>query len=467
MMKKKNKKIHFEISERKVLLRVFDIFFVLFSLSVVSAVFEFNYFSFSGTNYYWSIVLALYLTVFGSIFEMYNLLIASKQLEGVRSVILTSSTTVFFYLLTPVLTPSLPSNRFQILVFYFTVLASLLFWRIIYVKFFASHRFLKSAILVCDKSQLNQLVEGLGNVDPHYRIVGFVDLNESESVDCEKSVIKEIKLNRLSDFLANNSISEIVVASGKTEFITKNLYENLIQFLQSGVVIREYYQLYEELTQRIPVQYLSRDFHLYFPFSRSNQNRLYLISIRIFEIVLSIIGLTIAFMFFPLLILGNLIANRGPVFYTQERVGQNGKIFNIYKYRTMVYNAEIQGGAVFAMVNDLRVTPFGKFMRKTRIDEFPQFFNILKGDMSFIGPRPERPVFTQIISEKMPFYETRHIIKPGLTGWAQVNYNYGTTLDDSLVKLQYDLYYIKYRNIFMDIDIMLKTLTTVLFYRGH
>lgn len=464
---KNNKNIHFEISERKVFLRFFDIFFVLFSLFIVSAFFEFNYFTFSDTSYYWSIVLALYLTVFGSIFEMYNLLTASKQLEGVRSVILTSSTTVLFYLLTPVLTPSLPENRFQILVFYFTVLASLLFWRIIYVKFFASHRFVKNAILVCDKSQLNQLVEGLGNVDPHYRIVGFVDLNENESFDDEELLVKEIKLKKLSEFLINNSVSEIVVASSKTESITRDLYENLIQFLQRGIVIREYFQLYEELTQRIPVQYLSRDFHLYFPFSRSNQNRLYLICIRIFEIFLSVIGLTIAFLFFPLLLLGNLIGNRGPVFYTQERVGQNGKIFNIYKYRTMVYNAEIQGEAVFAMVNDSRVTSFGKFMRKTRIDEFPQFFNILKGDMSFIGPRPERPVFTQMISEMMPFYETRHIIKPGLTGWAQVNYNYGTTLDDSLVKLQYDLYYIKYRNFFMDVDIFLKTLTTVLFYRGH
>ena len=132
----------------------------------------------------------------------------------------------------------------------------------------------------------------------------------------------------------------------------------------------------------------------------------------------------------------------------------------------MVSNAEIDG-AVFSSSNDVRVTPFGKFMRRTRIDEFPQFINILKGEMSIIGPRPERPFFVEQIVDQMPFYTTRHIVKPGLTGWAQVNYPYGETLEDSVVKLQYDLYYIKHRSVFLDINIMVKTFSTVLFYRGQ
>jgi lipopolysaccharide/colanic/teichoic acid biosynthesis glycosyltransferase len=171
-------------------------------------------------------------------------------------------------------------------------------------------------------------------------------------------------------------------------------------------------------------------------------------------------------LFFPIIFIGNLIGNRGKLFYTQERIGKNGDVFQIYKYRTMVKNAE-QNGAVFTTTNDSRITPFGKFMRKTRLDEFPQFFNILKGDMAVIGPRPERPVFVNEIAEVMPFYETRHIIKPGLTGWAQVNYSYGDSIADSLVKLQYDLYYIKHRSIFLDINIFVKTFSTVLFYRGQ
>ena len=132
----------------------------------------------------------------------------------------------------------------------------------------------------------------------------------------------------------------------------------------------------------------------------------------------------------------------------------------------MVENAE-SNGAVFTTSNDTRVTSFGKFLRKTRIDEFPQFINILKGEMAVIGPRPERAVFVDEIAELMPFYETRHVIKPGLTGWAQVNYSYGETIDDSLIKLQYDLYYIKHRSIYLDLNIIFKTITTVLFYRGQ
>jgi lipopolysaccharide/colanic/teichoic acid biosynthesis glycosyltransferase len=193
---------------------------------------------------------------------------------------------------------------------------------------------------------------------------------------------------------------------------------------------------------------------------------LYLLVVRIFEISISLLGLSIAIFLFPLLLIGNAIGNRGKLFYTQERVGKDGAVFEILKFRTMISNAE-SNGAVFATTNDARVTVFGKILRKTRIDEFPQFVNVLKGDMAVIGPRPERPFFVKEIAELMPFYETRHVIKPGLTGWAQVNYAYGATIEDSLIKLQYDLYYIKHRSVFLDLNITFKTITTVLFYRGQ
>lgn len=261
-------------------------------------------------------------------------------------------------------------------------------------------------------------------------------------------------------------MSEILVASQKTEGITTELYQQLLHLLESGNIIREYTQVYENKTQRIPVQFITRDFYKFFPFSRSNNNQLYLMIIKFFEILISLIGLTIGMLMIPFILVGNSIANRGSLFYTQDRVGKNGLIFKIYKFRTMVRNAESEK-AVFSTQNDNRVTFFGKFMRKTRIDEVPQFINILKGDMAVIGPRPERPFFVKEIAEIMPFYETRHIIKPGLTGWAQVNYSYGESLDDSLIKLQYDLYYIKHRSIFLDVNIVIKTISTVLFYRGQ
>ena len=171
-------------------------------------------------------------------------------------------------------------------------------------------------------------------------------------------------------------------------------------------------------------------------------------------------------MIIPFIIIGNLIANKGPLFYTQLRVGHNGKHFKIYKLRSMIINAE-KDGAAYATEKDKRITKFGRFLRKSRFDEIPQFLNVIKGNMSVIGPRPERPVFVKELSEKIPFYEIRHIVKPGVTGWAQVNAKYGSTEDDALEKLQYDLYYIKHRSLFLDITIVFKTLSTIIFFRGQ
>ena len=462
----KKKDIHFEVSERKVLLRIFDIFSVLLSLYLVGIIFQFNYFNISKTNFYWTIVLGVYLNFIGSVFEMYNLQVASNQQQIIKSIILTSSITVLLYLLTPIYTPRLPSNRLQILIFYIAISVALFIWRMLYVRFFASNRFSKKVILICDKEQLKELVNGLESADPHYRVLGFVNSDSANTHTSDNLKIKQIDINNLESFVKNNSISEIVIASQKTDGITVNLYNQLIHLLENGFIIREYTQVYENLAQRIPMQYVSRDFYRYFPFSRSNQNHFYLIVVRVFEILFSIIGLLIALLFIPFISIGNLIGNRGNLIYTQERVGKNGKVFRIVKFRTMVKNAE-KAGAVFATTNDSRVTPFGKILRKSRMDELPQFINILRGEMAVIGPRPERPIFVDEIAEVMPFYETRHVIKPGLTGWAQVNYSYGETIDDSLIKLQYDLYYIKHRSIFLDINIIFKTLGTVLLYKGQ
>lgn len=397
---------------------------------------------------------------------MYNLQVASNQFQIIRSTILTASTTVLVYLLTPIFTPQLPTNRIQMLVFYLTVFSSLFLWRMIYVHFLASNRFAQNAILICDKEQLEELIFGLESIDPHYKIVAYISSDCNEKEDNAYHYVRNIKKNDLVSFVKENSISEIVIASQKTEGITIDLYHQLISLLESGNSIREYTQVYESKTHRIPVQYISRDFYRFFPFSRSNNNKLYILGVRIFEIIISCVGLAIGLLFIPFILLGNAIGNRGKLFYTQERVGKDAKIFKIFKFRTMVKNAE-SNGAVFTTSNDTRVTSFGKFLRKTRIDEFPQFINILKGEMAVIGPRPERAVFVDEIAELMPFYETRHVIKPGLTGWAQVNYSYGETIDDSLIKLQYDLYYIKHRSIYLDLNIIFKTITTVLFYRGQ
>ncbi len=461
----KNNKIHFEVSERKILLRIFDVVFVWLAIHFIGHVLDLEYLKLSTNKIIYVFSLGLYINGIGTIFEMYNLQVASNQFQVLKSTILTVSTAVLFYFLTPVYSAQLPSQRLQIVVFYFTVLFALLAWRILYVKLLASNRFVQNVILVCDNEHLEELVKGLEKADPHYRVIRYVNTERYSSAS-SLHYVQPIKMFDFVPFVNENSIFEIVVASQKKEEITVELYQQLLHLLESGNTIREYAHVYESKSQRIPVQYVTRDFYRFFPFSRSNNNQLYLWNIKIMEVLISVLGLLFGAVLLPFIVLGNILGNRGKLFYTQERVGKNGELFQIYKFRTMVKNAEANG-AEFSKLNDNRVTPFGKFLRKTRIDEFPQFINILKGDMAVIGPRPERPVFVKEIAEMMPFYDTRHVIRPGLTGWAQVNYPYGESLEDSLIKLQYDLYYIKHRSVFLDLNITIKTISTVLFYRGQ
>jgi len=185
------------------------------------------------------------------------------------------------------------------------------------------------------------------------------------------------------------------------------------------------------------------------------------------DIFLSTLGIIILAPFLLLICIFIMIDSKGPIIFTQKRVGKDSTHFNIYKFRTMKVDTPKEIPTHLLDNPNFFITNTGRFLRKTSLDELPQLFNILKGDMAVIGPRPERPIFVKEIAEIMPFYETRHIIKPGLTGWAQVNYSYGETIDDSLIKLQYDLYYIKHRSIYLDMNIAFKTITTILFYRGQ
>lgn len=461
-----NNRIHFEISERKILLRVMDIVSVLALLYSVGVSFDFDYFKINQQHWMWSIILALYLSLFGTIFELYDLQKASKFDVVAKNVLVTSSVTVLVYLLTPFYTPMLPSNRLQIVYFFLAVNISILIWRYAYITLISAPRFYKRVILLAHARDVDAIVKSLHKSDPNYRVMGYFNTGPIDDYKIQTSKIEVLKTSDIEKLTREGSISEIIVGTLSPEGISVELNIQLIKLLEKGVAIREFTQVYEELTRRVPIQYVERDFYRYFPFSRSNQNKLYLIFSRTFDLMFSIIGFIFGILMTPFIILGNLLGNPGPLFYSQTRVGKNGTPFKIYKFRSMVINAE-ENGAQFAQSKDTRVTKFGRFLRNSRLDEIPQFLNVIKSDMSIIGPRPERPEFVADLGEQIPFYEVRHLIKPGVTGWAQVNARYGLSKDDSLEKLQYDLYYIKHRSFFLDIIIIIKTLSTVLFYRGQ
>jgi len=453
--------LHFDLSERKLLLRFLDVSLVLLGLHFLGSVFEFDYFTIREDKWVWSILLGFYILFFGSVFEIYHLRKSSDFFKILKGIVATCSVTMLVYILTPFFSPELPESRIQIIYFYLSIIGSMSVGRLAYIFFINSPIFRKSVLLIADGELFNEIENDLAIADANYKINYFINVTNNSNIP---QVGKEISSNELKEY-ARKGIHEIVVTR-TSKFSSSELYNDLLELFNQGHVIKDYSDVYEELSGRVYVNLKDKNLYKQFPFSKHKIKPLYRLVHRFSDVIISVFGLLGLSLMIPFLFLTNMIANKGPLFYTQDRVGKKGNIFKIYKLRSMVVNAE-KDGAVWADKNDSRVTVFGKFLRKTRLDEFPQFINILKGEMSVIGPRPERPVFVDQLANEIPFYPTRHIVKPGLTGWAQVNTSYGASVDESLLKLQYDLYYIKHRNVFLDLNIVIKTLSTVLFFRGQ
>jgi sugar transferase (PEP-CTERM system associated) len=237
----------------------------------------------------------------------------------------------------------------------------------------------------------------------------------------------------------------------------------LLDLRLCGVVIENSSTLLERLSGKLPLDGLNPSTLIFTEgFRMSPSQQLFR---RLLSFTVAFLALLICLPFLPLIILAVRLSSPGPVFFSQTRVGQRGSLFTAYKFRTMRKDAEAQG-AVWATKDDPRVTSIGRFMRKTRLDEIPQLWNVLRGEMAFVGPRPERPEFVQWLSQEIPFYDLRHMIRPGITGWAQVRYQYGASLEETKRKLEYDLYYVKHQSIGLDLLIMFETIKTILLRRG-
>jgi sugar transferase (PEP-CTERM system associated) len=237
----------------------------------------------------------------------------------------------------------------------------------------------------------------------------------------------------------------------------------LLDLRLRGVVIEDASIVMEKLLGKLPLDGLNPSSLIFthgFNVKASQQ-----ILRRIVSITVSFIGLAICLPFIPFIILAVRLTSPGPIFFRQTRVGLRGRHFSVLKFRTMRQDAEEQG-AVWATKNDPRVTSIGRFMRLTRLDEIPQLWNVLRGEMGFVGPRPERPEFVKWLASEIPFYELRHMIRPGITGWAQVRYQYGASLEETRQKLEYDLYYVKHLSLGLDLLIMFETIKTIILRRG-
>lgn len=304
------------------------------------------------------------------------------------------------------------------------------------------------------------LLEQLGN---QARVVGYVDDDPAKT---GKEILPGCFVigttADLTQIVIEYQVSELVLAI--TEQVPDRVFSILQACTEQGATWISMANLYEEITGRVPVKHINDGWFLYC-FAPERQ-WLYEAIKRGVDIVVSLVGLVGLAVLYPFVALAIYLDSGRPIVYRQVRVGRGERPFTILKFRTMVQNAEANG-AVWAAENDSRVTRVGGWLRSTRLDELPQLWNVLKGEMSLLGPRPERPEFVQELSRSIPFFNRRHAVLPGITGWAQVKYPYGSSVEDSLQKLQYDLYYIKHRSPFLDAVILLKTLQTVVRRSGR
>jgi len=305
--------------------------------------------------------------------------------------------------------------------------------------------------------------EMLERPDAGYRIAGFVG---SDPELLGKSLINPRVIgltSELDEVVRREGIDRIIVAMGERRGQLPT--NELLQLSLAGTVnIEEGASFYERVTGRVSLDMIRPSWLIFS--SRGRQTRISGITRNIVHRIVALVG---ALFSLPIAIVTAMLIkldSRGPILYKQERVGKNGGAFTVMKFRSMRTDAE-KAGPVWAAEDDDRTTRVGKIIRKLRIDEIPQFWNILRGDMDFVGPRPERPHFVSQLAEEIPFYEQRHLIAPGLTGWAQIKYPYGASIEDARQKLQYDLYYIKNQSLMLDAIILFETVKIILFGRGR
>lgn len=290
--------------------------------------------------------------------------------------------------------------------------------------------------------------------DGQYRLIEFL-----RNVD-----VKKLRKEVLNTYEVKKP--GIIVDFTENLLLDPKLVDKLLQYKLTGLQYYNYLEFYETYENKLPVSHLSPKWFLQNTGFEIYHNNFNLKTKRLLDLIFALL---IGAMTAPLMLISALIVkleSKGPIFFIQERIGEGNRKFNIVKFRSMTTDAE-KDGPKWASKNDSRVTRWGKIMRATRIDELPQLWNVLRGEMSFVGPRPEREFFIQQLEKEIPYYNLRHTVKPGLTGWAQVMYPYGASVEDAYRKLQYDLYYIKHHDILFDMKVLLKTVTIVIFGKGR
>jgi exopolysaccharide biosynthesis polyprenyl glycosylphosphotransferase len=350
----------------------------------------------------------------------------------------------------------------------FLVLASILtlVWRGIYIRLYTSSGMMRRVIIVGAGKAGYSLAEIYHKLNPPpFLLIGFIDDDQKRQGKSHNGFAVLGTSQKLLEIIEDYHVSDIVVAINGE--IKGETFQTILDTQEHGVEVVRMPIMYEELTQRVPVEHLESDWVIRSFVDQVRVSGMYELFKRLMDILGGLAGLLVFVILLPLTALAIIIESGFPVFYSQERLGKGGRLFRIYKFRSMLQNAEEDGEARPASIDDPRVTRVGNFLRRTRLDEMPQFLSVLTGEMSLVGPRAERPELVAMFQKQIPFYRARLLVKPGLTGWAQINYGYVATIKETVVKLEYDLYYIKHRTLNMDFVIVLRTIGTVLRRTGR
>jgi exopolysaccharide biosynthesis polyprenyl glycosylphosphotransferase len=472
-------RVRLELSERRVLLLSGDIAAIVFGQLLAFVVWAIATAQPTQSAWDWQfIVSALPLSLLWlcwlNVGDLYNLKIAGRAFAVVRWVLMgavaigVSYLLYFFVRAVPLASetavPSLPPLRLAPVLGIVVVMVLLPAWRIVYgVVWGGPH--LRRRMLIVGAGSAGVTLAQAAHEHAHVDLIGFVD-DDPEKLGANLNGVPVLcGHDGLALLAASHAVDEVAIAISAG--VSGSLFQAIMDCHERGISVIPMPLLYEQLTGRIAVEHIGSQWYVALPVS-SPQGSVFFRGVkRIVDVMLGVLLFAILAVLFPFVAVAIKLSSNGPIFYRQQRLGRFGKPYELVKFRSMIQDAERDGLARWATKNDPRVTTFGKFMRKTRLDEIPQAINVLRGEMSIVGPRPERQQFFDKLQEDIPFYRTRLAAKPGITGWAQVSHGYGDTVDDALIKLQFDLYYLKHQSPLFDLNIVLRTIGVILRMKGH
>lgn len=466
-------------SERVLLLLVVDVALLVASLALAVAI-RTDWLTSAGAFFAlwrWWLTLAIVWWIVAQFLEAYDLARAAIAPQSMLAAGGAAAVAVLLYHMVPVFSPPLLSRGLS-LIFLLAAVGSVMVWRGLYAVLFVQPAF-ETRLLVVGAGTAGQALARLfhreeeGSLNPYrgtgYRVVGFLDDDPAKLGVSQVGGVPVLgPTGDLAQVARRLEPDLVVLAITHRHTMSQGAFDALVACRGLGYEVTTMADVYERALGRVPVEHIGRNIPSVLPVGvRGPGERVYEAVKRGGDVLLAGAFLPLLAAIIPLVALLNLLGNRGPLFYRQVRVGKGGRPFKVTKFRTMLPDAEAQTGAVWAAKDDPRVTPVGGFLRKTRIDEAPQLLNVLAGDMSLIGPRPERPEFVDALAQEIPYYRARHAVRPGISGWAQVRFGYGNTVDDARTKLEYDLYYVRHAGFYLDALIVLKTLATMLKLQGR